>query len=192
VRNWPRPENVSELRSFLGLIGFLRRYIRDFAQIAVSLNALFKKDASWKWGDAEEYAFEKLKSRCTDVPVLAIPRRDGRLVLRTDASRYAMGCALYQEDEDGFLQPIEFKSKAFAPAQQKLAAHDRECLALLYALISFRHFLIGKEFDVQTGNSTLAQIFTSKDLSDLYSRCHWKLPQFAGMRIKHRKGCKMY
>jgi hypothetical protein len=73
LRNWSRSENVSELRSFLGLIGFLRRYIRDFAQIAVSLNALFKKDASWKWGDAEEYAFEKLKSRCTDVPVLAIP-----------------------------------------------------------------------------------------------------------------------
>ena len=192
LRNWPRPENVSELRSFLGLIGFLRRYIRDFAQIAVSLNALLKKGASWKWGEAEEYAFEKLKSRCTDVPVLAIPRRDGKLVLRTDASRYAMGCALYQVDEDGFLQPIEFKSKAFAPAQQKLAAHDRECLALLYALNSFRHFLLGKEFDVQTDNSALAQIFTSKDLSDLYSRWHWKLAQFAGMRIKHRKGRKMY
>jgi hypothetical protein len=192
LRNWPRSENVSELRSFLGLIGFLRRYIRDFAQIAVSLNALLKKGAAWQWGDAEEYAFEKLKSRCTDVPVLAIPRRDGKLVLRTDASRYAMGCALYQEDEDGFLQPIEFKSKAFTPAQQKLADHERECLALLYALSSFRHFLIGKEFDVQTDNSALAQIFTSKDLSDLYSRCHWKLAQFAVMRIKHRKGRKMY
>jgi hypothetical protein len=103
-----------------------------------------------------------------------------------------MGCALYQEDDDGFLQPIEFKSKAFAPAQQKLAAHDRECLSLFYALSSFRHFLIGREFDVQTDNSVLAQIFTSRDLSDLYSRWHWKLAQFAGMCIKHRKGRKMY
>ena len=103
-----------------------------------------------------------------------------------------MGCVLYQEDEDGFFQPIEFKSKAFAPAQQKLVAHDRECLALLYGLTSFRHFLIGKEFDVQTDNSALTQIFTSKDLSDLYSRWHWKLAQFAGMCIKHRKGRKMH
>jgi hypothetical protein len=118
LRNWPRPENVSELRSFLGLIGFLRRYIRDFVQIAVCLNALLKKGATWQWGDAEEYAFEKLKSRCTDVPVLAIPRRNGKLVLRTDASKYDMGCALYQEDDDGFLQPIEFKSKAFAPTHK--------------------------------------------------------------------------
>jgi hypothetical protein len=125
LRNWSRSENVSELCSFLGLIGFLRLYIRDFTQIAVSLNALLRKGASWQWGDAEEYAFEKLKSRCTDVPVLDIPRRDGRLVLRTDASRYAMGCILYQEDEDGFLQPIEFKSNSFAPAQQRLADHDR-------------------------------------------------------------------
>jgi hypothetical protein len=75
LRNWTRSENVSELRSFLGLIGFLRRYIRDFAQIDVSLNVLFKKDASWQWDDVEEYAFEKLKSRCTDVPVLVIPDR---------------------------------------------------------------------------------------------------------------------
>ena len=103
-----------------------------------------------------------------------------------------MGCALYQEDEDGFLHPIEFKSKAFAPDQQKLAAHDRECLALLYVLASFRHFEIGKEFDVQTDNSALPQIFTSKDLSDLYSRWHCKLAQFAGMCIKHHKGRKMY
>jgi hypothetical protein len=114
--NWPRPENVSELLSFLGLIGFLRRYIRDFAQIAVSLNVLLKKGASWEWGEAEEYAFNKLKSCWTDVSVLAIPRRDGKLVLRTDSTRYVMGCVLYQEDEDGFLQPIEFKSKSFAPA----------------------------------------------------------------------------
>ena len=98
LRNWSRPKNVSELRSFLGLISFLCRYIRDFAQIAVTSNALLRKGESWQWGDTEEYAFEKLKSRCTDVPVLAIPWRDGKLVLRTDASRYAMDCALYQED----------------------------------------------------------------------------------------------
>ena len=170
LRNWSKPKNVSEIRSFLGLIGFLRRYIRDFAQIPVSLNVLLKKGAPWQWGAAEEYVFEKFKSCCTDVFVLTIPRRDGKLVLRTDASRFAMGCALYQEDEDGFLQTIEFKSKSFAPVQQKLASHDRECLALLYALTSFRHFLIGKEFDVQTDSSVLAQIFTSKELSDLYSR----------------------
>ena len=95
------------------------------------------------------------------MPVLVIPGRDGKLVLRTDASRYAMGCALYQEDDDGFLQSIEFKSKSFANPQQKLASHDRECLVLLYSLDSFRHFLIGKEFDVQTDNSDLAQIFTT-------------------------------
>jgi hypothetical protein len=103
-----------------------------------------------------------------------------------------MGCVLYQEDEDGFLQPIEFKSNAFAPVHQKLATHDRECLSLLYVLSSFHHFLIGKEFDVQTDNIALAQIFTSKNLSDLYSRWQWKLTQFAGIHMKNHKGHKMY
>ena len=77
-------------------------------------------------------------------------------MLCTDASRYAMGCALYQEDEDGFIQPIEFKSKAFAKPQQKLAAHDRECLALLYVLSSFfagmriKHANIHKDYSSRT------------------------------------------
>ena len=119
IKNWPLPENVSELRSFMGFVGFLRRYIRDMAQIAAPLNLLTKKNAPWQWGKSQEAAFEKLKARCVDVPVLAIPRANAELVLRCDASREAIGAALYQKDEQGFLQPIEFKSKVFAEAQKK-------------------------------------------------------------------------
>ena len=75
------------------------------------------------------------------------------MVLRCDASREAIGVALYQQTADGYLQPIEFRSKAFAEPQKKLPAHDREALALLYALSSFRHFLLHRKFDVQTDNS---------------------------------------
>ena len=192
IGKWPEPVNVSELRSFMGFVGFLRRYIRDMAQIAAPLNVLTKKGVPWIWGDAQQRAFDKLKARCVEAPVLAIPGRDAALVVRCDASREAMGVALYQRDADGFLQPIEFKSKAFADPQKKLPAHDREALALLYALRSFRHFLLHRRFEVQTDNSALSQIFTSKDLSDLYSRWYYKLAEFPGMVIKHRPGRKLY
>ena len=114
-------------------------------------------------------AFDKLKRRCSSTPVLAIPAHNTALVLRCDASREAMGATLYQRNNNEFLQPIEFESRMFNEAQKKLAAHDREGLALLYALKYFRHFLLMRQFEVQTDNSALSQIFTSKDLSDLYA-----------------------
>jgi len=188
ILGWPEPENTT----FLGLLGFLRRYIADMAQIAAPLNRLLKKETAWDWGDEQQKAFDKLKRRCSPTPVLAIPSHNAALMLRCDASREAMGVALYQRDEHGFLQPIEFKSKAFNEAQKRLAAHDREGLALLYALKSYRHFLLMRKFEVQTDNSALSQIFTSKDLSDLYARWYHKLAEFEGMSIKHRAGRKLY
>ena len=189
---WPIPQNVSELKSFLGLLGFCRRYIADLAQIAVPLHRLLKKDTAWTWGEAHQKAFDKLKRRCAEAPVLALPSGQAELVLRTDASRDAMGVALYQRDSEGYLQPVEFKSKAFAPSQQRLAAHDREGLALLFGLKSFRHFLLGREFQVETDNSALSQILSSRDMSDLYSRWYWKIAEFPGMKLSHRAGRKLY
>ena len=162
------------------------------AQIAAPLNKLLKKETPWYWDEEQQLAFDKLKRRCASTPVLAIPSQDAELVLRCDASKEAMGVALYHRDNKGFLQPIEFKSKAFNEAQERLAAHDREGLALLYALKSFRHFLLMRKFEVQTDNSALSQIFTSKDLSDLYARWYHKLAEFEGMTIKHRPGRKLY
>jgi len=87
-----------------------------------------------------------------------------------------------------------FNPLSFAPkcSQKKLPAHDREALALLYALTSFRHFLLHRKFDVQTDNSALSQIFSSKDMSDLYARWYHKIAEFTGLSIKHRAGRKLY
>ena len=112
VRHWPTPRDMSEVRAFLGLCGFVRRWIPDFAQVAAPMNKLLKKDQAWKWGEEQDLAFEELKIRCATPPVLAIPTRGDHLVVRTDASREAMGIAIYRRDADGFLQPIEYKSKA--------------------------------------------------------------------------------
>ena len=192
LADWPAPLNFEELRSFLGLLGFCRRYIPDLAQIAVPLNRLGKTGVPWQWTETHQKAFDKLKRRCTSAPVLAIPSSTAELVLRTDASKHAMGVALFQKLEDGYLQPVEFKSKAFTPSQQRLAAHDRECLAVLFALQSFKHFLWDRPFRLQTDNSALSQILTSKDLSDLYARWYAKLALFPQMQISHRPGRKLY
>ena len=147
MMGWPEPKNTTEFKSFLGLLGFLRRYIADMAQIAAPLDKfkLLKKETPWYWDKEQQLAFDKLKRRCALTPVLAIPSQDAEIVLRCDASREAMGVALYHQDDKGFLQPIEFKSKAFNEAQKRLAAHDREGLALLYALNVFQTFCINAQ-----------------------------------------------
>jgi len=127
-----------------------------------------------------------------EAPVLSMPTAEAQLVMRCDSSREAIGVALYQRAEDGYLQPVEFKSKSFSDSQRRLAAHDRECLALLYGLKAFRHFLMGCNFEVQTDNAALSQVFTSKELSDLYSRWFWKIAEFPGLKISHRAGRKLY
>ena len=95
--------------------------------------------------------------------------------MRCGARREAMGVVLYQRDHESYLQTVEFKSKSFEASQQRLVAHDREALGLLFGLKSFRHFLLGREFQVQTDNAALSQILSSRDMSDLYSRWYWKI-----------------
>jgi len=113
--------------------------------VAAPLDKLLKKETPWYWDKEQQLAFDNLKRRCALTPVLAIPSQDAEIVLRCDASREAMGVALYHQDDKGFLQPIEFKSKAFNEAQKRLAAHDREGLALLYALNVFQTFCINAQ-----------------------------------------------
>jgi hypothetical protein len=95
LRKWPTPQDVGEVRSFLGLCGFIRRWIPDFAHIAAPLHQLLKKGVPWSWTSEHDAAFEELKILCATPPVLAIPGRDDDLVVRCDASREAMGIALY-------------------------------------------------------------------------------------------------
>ena len=98
------------------------------------------------WETAHQRAFDKLKCMCAAAPVLALPSEGAELVMRCGASREAMGVALYQRDHESYLQTVEFKSKSFEASQQRLVAHDRETLELLFGLKSFRHFLLGRSF----------------------------------------------
>jgi hypothetical protein len=192
VRLWPTPMDVSDVRAFVGLCGSVCRWIPDFADLAAQLNLFLKKGEPCRWGESQELGFQELKVCCATPPMLAIPTQHDKLVVRTDASREAMGIAIYRRDAYGYLQPVEYKSNAFVYTQKKLPAHDRQCLALLYALKSFRHYLLHREFEVQTDNSAFSQVFSSRDLSDLYVRWYRKITEFSGMRIVHLPGRKMW
>ena len=96
VKDWPQPTNVTEVRSFLGLAGYYRRFVQDFSKIARPLTNLMKKVVRYQWTEECENAFQTLKERLTSALVLALPSREDGFEIYSDASKYGLGCVLMQ------------------------------------------------------------------------------------------------
>jgi len=97
VANWPRPKNPTEVRSFLGLVGYYRRFVQDFSKIATPLTNLARKVTKYEWTERCERAFQELKKRLTSAPILALPTMEQDFVVYSDASRNGLGCVLMQD-----------------------------------------------------------------------------------------------
>ena len=157
VSNWPTPCSVTDIRAFLGLAGYYRRFIPKFSALAAPLlNALLKDNAEWIWDpDEQGIGFQKLKTALTTAPLLVLPdmgaAMDGSAPFRvqTDASLAAMGGVLMQDQGRGF-QPISFASKTFLPAEMNYSATERELRALIYCTCEvWRSELWGCKYELQ-------------------------------------------
>ncbi|GAB5480202.1 MAG: hypothetical protein Marn2KO_36690 [Marinobacter nauticus] len=142
IRDWEPLTSVAEVRSFLGMVSYYRRFIREYSRIAAPIQKLVKKDQAWEWGPEQEAAFACLKDRLTSAPVLLIPDPAKPYVVVTDASDFALGATLMQEATEG-LQPVAFLSRSLNNAEQKYSAYERELLGISYALAQWRHYLEG-------------------------------------------------
>ena len=118
VAQWPKPQSVTDVRRFLGLTGYYRRFVSGFSTIAGPLTDLTRKEAPFLWGSKEEAAFVQLKAALASAPVLATPDNTKPYTLHTDASGYAVGATLSQENDEGLLQPVAFLSKKMNAAQR--------------------------------------------------------------------------
>ncbi len=133
VTNWPIPTNVHELRSFLGLAGYYRRFVKDFSRIASALTALLHKNQKYEWGADQDNAFTALKQAVSSAPILIIPDPQLPYTVVTDASGYAIGAALCQDHGNG-LQPCAFLSRKMNDAERNYPVHEQELLAIVHAL----------------------------------------------------------
>ena len=124
VAQWKVPTNVSEVRSFLGLAGYYRRFIRDFARIAAPLTNLTRKDRPFAWSLREGEAFNQLKTVLQNAPVLQLADQSRPYIVTTDASDYAMGVVLSQVWDDGE-HPVAFESRKMNPTEQNYPTHER-------------------------------------------------------------------
>ncbi len=193
---WPTPGNVGELRSFLGLCSYFRRYIKSFARIAEPLHALTGKALGGKWNKdpsiwshRHQQAFEELKHALVNAPVLTAPDYSRRFLVYTDASVKATGAILAQEDSSGNIRPVCFYSRKLKEAEVNYPAHDLELLAIVEALREWRCYLEGSPFTaiVRTDHKPLQEFFSQKSLSRRQARWWEKIHAF-DFDIKYVKG----
>ena len=151
--SWPPPTNVKDLRSFLGLAGYYRKFVRHFAVIARPLTDLLKKHVLYVWTPAHQAAFDALKAALSSAPVLAAPDFNKPFALETDACGNGVGAVLLQDGH-----PIAYISKPLGPKSAGLSTYEKEYLAILLAVEQWRSFLQHAEFTIYTDQRSLTHL----------------------------------
>ncbi|PKI61780.1 hypothetical protein CRG98_017830 [Punica granatum] len=170
IMEWKSPTKVTELRSFLGLANYYRRFIKGYSSITVPLTDLLKKARAWEWTDECQAAFDRLKRVVTDEPVLALPCYEKSFEVDTDASDFAIGGVLMQDGH-----PIAFESRKLS---DRYTVQEKEMTAVVHCLRTWRHHLLGSKFVVRTNNIATSYFQTQKKLSPKQARWQDFLAEF--------------
>ena len=159
IQKAPPPRDVPEVRSFLGLRNVYRKFVKDFTKIATPLNKKLNKGQPTKWEsltDEEMTAFETLKDKLVKPPILTLPKANRPLILDTDACDHQLGCVLLQKQEDAKTWlPLGFWSRTLSSAEKNYDTTNKECLAVVWAVLSLRPYLEGTRFLIRTDHDAL-------------------------------------
>ncbi|KAL4272776.1 hypothetical protein GQ457_13G014740 [Hibiscus cannabinus] len=160
IVNWKQPTSVTEIRSFLGLAGYYRRFVSGFSKVAAPLTKLLQKGVKYEWSDARQQAFEKLKEALINAPVLTQPVSGKEFVVYSDASYVGLGCVLMQEG-----RVVAYASRQLKVHEKNYPTHDIELAAVVFALKIWRHYLYGEKCIVYTDHKSLKYLMTQKELN---------------------------
>ena len=165
ILNWKPPTSVTEIRSFLGLAGYYRKFVEGFSKIGIPLTRLIRKEEPFLWSEACQQIFNELKRRLTSAPVLTLPSGQDGFGVYCDASRQGLGCVLMQNDK-----VIEYASRQFKKHEQNYPTHDLELAAVVFSLQIWRHYLYGVPCRIFKDHKSLQYLFTQKELNMRHRR----------------------
>ena len=160
IVDWKPPTNVTEVRSFLGLAGYYRKFVEGFSKIATPLTKLTRKEEKFIWSEACQNSFDELKQRLTTAPVLTLPSGSEGFTVYCDASRQGLGCVLMQHD-----RVIAYASRQLKKHEVNYPTHDLELAAVVFALRIWRHYLYGVPCRIFTDHKSLQYLFSQKYLN---------------------------
>lgn len=190
IREFPTPKNVHNVRQFLGLTGFFRQFVQHYALITKPLTNLLKSNQKWKWTDEEKNAFEVLKQKLTERPILAIFSPTADTEVHTDASKEGIAGILLQKGQDNKQRAVAYYSRQTTPAEAKYHSYELETLAVVESLRKFRVYLLDIKFKVVTDCSAVKSAAKKKDLVPRIARWWLDIQEFT-FEVEHRPGTKM-
>ena len=159
VKEYPVPKSIENVRSFIGFTGFYRQFIEGYSRIALPLTAMFKKGAKFIWTTTEQHAFETLRDKLLNEPILKYPDYNKQFFVASDASKKSIGAVLLQ-DYNGIKKPISYASRLMTSAEKNYNVTSTEALALIYGLKKFRNIIYGCEITALTDHLPLLQMFS--------------------------------
>lgn len=190
VESFPQPKSVKEVRQFIGLASYFRKFIKDFSLLASPLTQLTKKEVEFTWQQTHQKAFETLKKKLTTRPVLAIYNPAAKTELHTDACSTGIAGILMQQQPDNTLKPVLYFSQQTTNDEKKYHSYELETLAIVRSLQRMRVYLFGKKFKVVTDCSALRYTLTKKDINPRIARW-WLLIQDFEFDVEYRAGTSM-
>ena len=181
------PTTVKGIRSFLGHVGFYRRFIKDFSKIARPLCRILEKDTKFNFNATYQSSFEENKSILVEAPIMAKPDWNSEFEIMCDASDYAMGAVLGQK-ADKMFRAIYYANKTFNEAQQNYSTTKKEMLAMVFACEKFRPYILGSHVIIHTDHATIKYLKAKKEAKQRLIRWVLLLQEF-DLEIKDKKGC---
>ncbi|GJV65257.1 putative reverse transcriptase domain-containing protein [Tanacetum coccineum] len=160
IKDWTSPKSPTEIRQFLGLAGYYRRFIEGFSKIAKPMTKLTQKKVKFEWGDKQEAAFQLLKQKLCSAPILALPEGSEDFIAYCDASKKGLGAVLMQREK-----VISYASRQLKIHEKNYTTHDLELGAVVFALKIWRHYLYGTKCTVFTDHKSLQHILDQKELN---------------------------
>ncbi|XP_071941068.1 uncharacterized protein [Antedon mediterranea] len=189
LQNYPRPITKTNIRAFLGLANYYRKFIPDFSQIALPLTEATRKSSpnNVNWSEQMETSFRTLQTKLTDSPVLVSPNFDKQFILQCDASNQAIGAVLTQCDDNEHEHPVAYLSKKLTPCEENYGIMEKECLAILWAIRQFHVYLYGRPFIVQTDHKAIKWLDQMKTTNPRLTRWSLTLQPYS-FTVQYKKG----
>jgi hypothetical protein len=182
ILDWKTQKDVRRIKSFIGMVGYYRRFIEGFSKIARPMTALLAKKVEFKWTPACQKSFETLKEKLTTAPVLILPDVHKPFSVYCDASYTGLGCVLMQEG-----RVVAYSSRQLKIHEKNYPTHDLELAVMVHAMKTWRHYLYGQKCDIYTDHKSLKYIFTQLELN-MRQRRWLELIKYYELEINYHPG----